>query len=313
MADTTQRRGGAGLVLALLLAGCGAPTPPPPPPAALPPAAPAPSAESRAQARYYANVQARLLSRGMLRTDDGGVDTAMDARQLAANFERIALFDEYVLTSGRFTREETPSRLRRWERPIRMQIIFGASVPPEQRARDRAAVSAQAERLSAISGLRISETVSQPNFLVLFLNLDEQREFGPELRRLMPRVSPVVVQEVESSQRDTFCVAYAMADAADGSRYTGAVVLIKAEHPDLMRLSCIHEEMAQAMGLANDSPQARPSIFNDDEEFALMTRHDEMLLRILYDRRLSPGMTPEEARPMVRRIAEELVQAGGGS
>ena len=32
------------------------------------------------------------------------------------------------------------------------------------------------------------------------------------------------------------------------------------------------------MGLANDSPEARPSIFNDDEEYALLTGHDEMLL-----------------------------------
>jgi hypothetical protein len=78
-----------------------------------------------------------------------------------------------------------------------------------------------------------------------------------------------------------------------------------------MRLSCIHEELAQGMGLANDSPQARPSIFNDDEEFALLTRHDELLLRMLYDPRLSPGMTPAEAAPIARQIAAELM--GGGS
>jgi hypothetical protein len=69
----------------------------------------------------------------------------------------------------------------------------------------------------------------------------------------------------------------------------------------------VHEEIAQGLGLPNDSPAARPSIFNDDEEFALLTRHDELLLRILYDERLSPGMEPDEARPIVRRIAEELV------
>jgi hypothetical protein len=46
----------------------------------------------------------------------------------------------------------------------------------------------------------------------------------------------------------------------------------------------------------------RPSIFNDDGEFALLTEHDEHLLRILYDPRLKPGMTAEEAMPLVRRI-----------
>ena len=86
-----------------------------------------------------------------------------------------------------------------------------------------------------------------------------------------------------------------------------AVAVIRAEHPDALRLSCIHEEIAQGLGLANDSPAARPSIFNDDEEFGLLTRHDELLLRILYDSRLSPGMTEEEARPVVEIIAAELL------
>jgi hypothetical protein len=90
-----------------------------------------------------------------------------------------------------------------------------------------------------------------------------------------------------------------------------AVAVIRAEHPDLMRLSCIHEELAQGLGLANDSPRARPSVFNDDEEFALLTRMDEILLKILYDRRLRPGMTESEARPIVEVIAAEIM--GGAS
>ena len=78
-----------------------------------------------------------------------------------------------------------------------------------------------------------------------------------------------------------------------------------------MRLACIHEEMAQGLGLANDSPRARPSIFNDDEEFALLTTHDEMLLRMLYDDRLRSGMGAAEAAPIARQIARELL--GGES
>ena len=64
--------------------------------------------------------------------------------------------------------------------------------------------------------------------------------------------------------------------------------------------------MAQGLGLANDSPQARPSIFNDDDEFALLTTHDEMLLKILYNPALSPGMSAEAARPVVRRLAAQV-------
>ena len=86
-----------------------------------------------------------------------------------------------------------------------------------------------------------------------------------------------------------------------------AVAVIRAELPPRLRRSCVHEELTQGMGLANDSPRARPSIFNDDEEFAYLTRHDELLLKILYDPRLRPGMSEAEAQPIVLQIARELL------
>jgi hypothetical protein len=111
--------------------------------------------------------------------------------------------------------------------------------------------------------------------------------------------------------RYTYCSVYAFSDRTNPDTYVAAIAVIKAEHPDLLRLSCLHEELAQGLGLANDSPAARPSIFNDDEEFALLTTHDEILLSILYDPRLRPGMTPAEARPIVTRLAAEKL--GGES
>jgi hypothetical protein len=93
--------------------------------------------------------------------------------------------------------------------------------------------------------------------------------------------------------------------------YTRAFAVVRAEHPDLLRLSCLHEEIAQGLGLPNDSPRARPSIFNDDEEFALLTGMDEDMLRILYNPALRPGMSEDEARPIIRDLATQLV--GGES
>ena len=90
------------------------------------------------------------------------------------------------------------------------------------------------------------------------------------------------------------------------------IILIRAEHPPLTRLSCVHEEMAQAMGLPNDSPDARPSLFNDSLEFALLTEHDAILLRMLYDPRLRPGMTAAEARPLLPAIAADAIAAQQG-
>ncbi len=69
---------------------------------------------------------------------------------------------------------------------------------------------------------------------------------------------------------------------------------------------CIVEEMTQAMGLINDADEVQPSIFNDRSLYEELTEHDRHLLRVLYDPRLKPGMTGEEAMPIVRRIVAEI-------
>ncbi|NKX44662.1 DUF2927 domain-containing protein [Roseibacterium sp. KMU-115] len=273
--------------------------------------APAPSAESQAFARYYRSVEARLVSDGLLRTDGGQTDAPFSAATLAANFERIALYDEYTLSGGRFVQQQTPSRLRRWEQPVRIEAHFGRSVDAAQQAEDRSVLSTYASRLARVTGHPISTVTSGGNFHVLYLDRDDQRSVGELVRRLVPGVGPETIAEIEALPRSTFCSVYAFSESGSRPVYVAAIAIIRDEHPSLLRRSCVHEEVAQGLGLPNDSPAARPSIFNDDEEFALLTPHDELLLRILYDRRLSPGLQPAQARPLVRTIAEELL--GGPS
>ena len=107
---------------------------------------------------------------------------------------------------------------------------------------------------------------------------------------------------IENLGRESYCLVVA-ADPADDGVITQAVAVIRDELPVLLRLSCIHEELAQGLGLANDSPSARPSIFNDDDEFGRLTAMDERMLSMLYDPRLKPGMDAAEARPIVARLA----------
>ncbi len=269
-----------------------------------------PSAESQSFARYYRNVEARLIADGLLRQDGGQRDAPVTATTLAANFERIALYDEYTLSGGRFVQQETESRLRRWQAPVRLQTHFGASVSDQQRARDTAVLTTYANRLARVSGHPIRTVGSGGNFHVIYLNRDEQLRAGDLVRSLVPGISDATVREIEGLSRFTFCSVYAFSQPGR-SVYITAIAIIRDEHPELLRRSCVHEEVAQGLGLPNDSPAARPSIFNDDEEFAFLTPHDELLLRILYDSRLSPGMQPDQARPIVRRIAEDLL--GGPS
>lgn len=296
----------------LFLAGCiasgpGGGTATPSTPAPFPVAEPTP--KSAAAAAYFAQVQRSLLAQGMLRTSGGG-DIPVTDRMLAENFMRIALFDEYRRSQGGFVREQTESNLRRWEIPVRVGIRFGASVPPDRQATDRARITSFVARLSRVTGHPMSVDDRAPNFMVHIVSEDEREALGPAVHASLPGLGAAEVAGITGMPRTTYCLVYALADGRSGA-YTRAFAVIRSEHPDLLRLSCLHEELTQGLGLPNDSPRARPSIFNDDEEFALLTDQDELLLRILYSRQLRPGMTAEEARPIVESLARRLT--GGES
>lgn len=299
---------------ALALAGCVSPQAPRQSPVAPDrPAtadAPKPSAQSESVRQHFARVQAELLAAGLLRSDGGGRDTPFTDWMLAENFITIALYDEYVRTASGPIQRQAASRLRRWEQPIRVAIRFGETVPAPTRATDTARVRSYLARLSRLTGHPISLSESSPNFYIHIVNEDERRALGPVVNAALPGLSAGEVQGITQMPLSTYCLVYAMSDGVSG-RYTRAFAVIRAEHPDLLRLSCMHEEIAQALGLANDSPRARPSIFNDDEEFAMLTGHDELLLRILYSPDLRAGMTETEARPIVQKLARRL--AGGES
>ncbi len=313
----TQGKAWAAALLALgLIAGCGetvpesdpVPVPPvvetPAPPIPVPPAPR--SAESEALSQYYARLQQDLLTRGLLRGDGGGPDTPFTDVMLARNFVRIALYDEYAPGGPIESGEPVMSRLRRWESPVRMDIIFGATVPADQQARDRATIGAYAARLSRISGLPITQVADGGNYHILVVNEDDRLGLADDLRALAPGIAESSVRAIVDMPRSTLCLVIAFSEGGSPV-YSKAIAVIRGEHPELLRTACVHEEIAQGLGLANDHPQARPSIFNDDEEFGLLTRHDELLLKILYDDRLTPGMTPAEAAPVVSQIAADLM------
>jgi len=299
----------------MALAGCDAfcterlaPPPPAPAPAPEPPQR---SADSLALERYYGRIESSLVSQGLLRTDGGGRDTPWDAEDLTRNFLRIATFEEYNTLGEQIVQRQTESRIHRWETPVRLEVEFGETVSPVKQLKDTDAVRTLALRLAVATGHPIRAVEGGGNFHILIVNEDERRALEPRLRELVPSITDSAVNTITALPRTSYCLVLAVTPRGDGV-YTRAVAVIRGEHPDLLRLSCLHEEIAQGLGLSNDSPLARPSIFNDDEEFALLTSQDEAMLAILYDERLDPGMTGDESAPIVEEIAAEITGDGPG-
>jgi len=275
-------------VLGLLLAGCG------------------PGADSADFARW----EAEMRRAGKLRADRAPSDAPFSAEDLTANFQKIGFGSEFAIVDGTYVGLDLDDRapLTRWRGPLRYALL-GRYTDGDVRM-----VGAFAERLGRITGLAIEPVRDDANLLIFILDRRGRAELE-KLFRAEPDYRPLhALYRAWMDDPQWPCAAefyYQPSSRPSAYAIYFAVVYIRAEVEGLSRRSCIEEEIAQTMGLARDDASLRPSIFNDDEEFALMTEHDAMLLRLLYDPRLEPGMTMSEAMPIVRRIARELRPAAG--
>jgi len=283
-------RGGCGrlavlLLAALMLAGC-----------------------ASDEAALYARLQDDLRRSGFMRTERVPADAPFSDADLIRDFELVALYSEFGRRNDRFVRQTSPSVLAKWTDPIRIRLIFGRSVGSDQRRSDRRDVEDFTARLARLSGLEIglADEDAPANFIIIYADARERGEIAEQIARTNPQADPAFIDSLRSSPPAEVCYVNTFWSDEQPGRIVFAVTVIKAEARGLMRLSCVHEELTQALGLANDDPRVRPSIFNDDEEFALLTLHDEILLRMLYHPRLKPGMRADEVRPLLPGILAQV-------
>jgi hypothetical protein len=253
---------------------------------------------------YYAGLEAALVARGALKAERGGL-SRLDAARLERDFMQAALMEEYGggLTAGTGSRKS--KLLLRWEEPVRIRVSFGASVREDLRRADRARIGDYAARLSRVTGHTVRLSSGDANLHVLVVSEAERRGLASRLPALVPGISPWMVRTISRMKPNHLCMVVAEPHADPRRGYARAVAIVRAEHSDLMRTACIEEELAQAMGLPNDCEEANPSIFNDNQEYALLTRRDEILLGMLYSPSLASGMTAAEARPIVAAMARQ--------
>jgi hypothetical protein len=69
--------------------------------------------------------------------------------------------------------------------------------------------------------------------------------------------------------------------------------------------ACLLEEIFQSMGFFGETPGHPETVLNDDIGYQELGSIDRLLLRTLYDPRLSAGMTRDLALPLVRQILAE--------
>ena len=123
-------------------------------------------------------MQADLLAQGLLRTDGGGPDTPFTDTMLLRNFERIALAEEYERGAGLRPSRGELGRIKKWKKPVRVAVEFGALVPAAQRVQDSNMVAQYVRRLARVSGHPIAMDGNDTNFHVLFMSEDDKAEIA---------------------------------------------------------------------------------------------------------------------------------------
>lgn len=250
----------------------------------------------------YAAIEQTYRGQGKFRDDITPIDAPFDATTLTQNFAHVALRSEKQSVGDVTLVEERPSPLTRWESPLQLWTIGTTDA-------DHDHIDNLSLRIAKLSGLPISRTrdAQSANVYVLVANAEERRDLKGLISTLGYQ-NDGPLGEAWPEEVKFPCIARVAINPVT-STIQWAIILIKDELKGAFRRSCFTEELVQSLGLFNDGADIRPSIFNDDAEFIELTRHDEYLLKILYDRRLRPGMTRGMAVPLVREIAAELLAA----
>ena len=216
---------------------------------------------------------------------DGGVLT--DDR-LIRDFDLVAFHNEHSSGIARY--------LRKWVSPMRIYIDSRAGDAREQRRLTKRHL----RHLAKLTGhdIRVVEEPAGANVIAVFEN-----EGG--LSRVFEEYFPDA-PEMEALMNKSVCLGRYTVNGR--SEIVGAVVIIPPDKAAARGklLHCIIEELTQILGLPNDSDEVAPSIFNDRSRYRDLTGHDMILVMLLYDRRLYPGMERQEALRVARKILPQI-------
>lgn len=211
------------------------------------------------------------------------------------------LAEDFLDLTFRLESGETLDHLLRYETPVRVYLASPALAPY------RRDVEALLARLRAEAGIDIALTETRAE-----AQLHVEAVPMAQLARVFPSAACFIVPGETSwagflRRRSGARQRWSEQDTLHG----GAVFLPSDSTPQDMR-DCIHEEITQALGPANDLYRLPDSIWNDDNFHGIATPFDMLMLRLLYQPELASGMSREAvAAALPALLARENPQGEG--
>lgn len=191
-----------------------------------------------------------------------------------------------------------PRGIRRFDHPISVRIYQGGSV--DRTAATKAIIEEYARKVPSL-GLSVADNASAPDIEVRLIDEKDFKSalvtaFGIRVTRdFVARTDPQCMTSVKSS--------------ADGD-IIRSVSFIIVDKGDRVFFDCAYHELLHAFGLSNHDQRNPWTMLNQRRMVGYLTVYDHALLTLLYDRRITPGMTAAQARAVLPGVIKDLGLAG---
>lgn len=228
-----------------------------------------------------------LLGNGGASRDPRTLEFVLTPERVVRNFDTVVFHNEFD--------QRVRPWLRKWVDPVRIYL--------DVRAGDAGAFRALTEkhvrRLAQVTGhdISLADDRRGANVFVVF-------ERSAKLARVETDYFGSAF-DIEKVMRRNACSGMYFSSANHQIFRATIVIATDRAMPSGKLAACVIEETTQVLGLPNDSETVFPSIFNDKSIYDKLTGHDVLLLRLLYDPRLTPGMPRDEVLRRVARILAE--------
>jgi hypothetical protein len=187
-----------------------------------------------------------------------------------------------------------PRGIRRFDLPIRVSVIAGGSV-------DRSAAMARVieEYARKVPNLHLS-IAAGPQPAEIEVRLIDEKNFKSALQAAFG----IKVTQAFVARTDPQCMT-SVKSSADGEIVRAVSFIIVDKGNDVF-LDCAYHELLHAFGLSNHDQRNPWTTLNQKRIVGYLAVYDRALLTLLYDPRLTPGMTAAQARAVLPRVISEL-------
>ena len=212
----------------------------------------------------------------------------------------LTLAQDFLDLTFELEHGERLTRLLRYEGPVRV-YLRGSELAPYRG--DLENLLARLRREAEID-IRITDDPSLAQMFVDGVSIKE-------LQRVEPGAACFIIPGVSSWGEYRSTPGSAVQRWSRQSTLGRVGVFIPYDTAPQDTRDCLHEEIAQALGPANDLYRLPSTVFNDDNVHAVLTGFDMLILRAVYAPELHSGMSRETVAARLPEVLARLNPAGG--